>query len=251
MSQKMFITDFDGVVCDSVIECLLVTYNAYGRLHSPSYQRLLDIEAIDPKKRETFRKLRAFLKGAEDFVPLFMTIEQNISITRQKDFDLFREAHKEHLTEYVEAFYAERDFLKNNEKELWLDLNPLFEGFAEELQQRPSFERLHILTTKRQDDVVQIFQHWNISFPAKQITYMNATGKSQKLLNILQEHDADFAESVYFEDQVDFLVASQRHNIGSYLVDWGYVSEEQKVLAHQHNIPIITNQQYREILRKF
>ena len=58
-------------------------------------------------------------------------------------------------------------------------------------------------------------------------------------------------ESVYFEDQVDFLVESQKHGIGSYLVEWGYVSEEQQALARQHQIPIITMQTFKEILSNF
>ena len=180
----MFITDFDGVLCDSVQECLLITHNAYRKLHSSSYRRILDIEAIELAKREEFRRLRPYIKGAEDFVPIFVAIEDKIRITNQKDFDALREAHKEHLPKYVEAFYAERDFLIQNEMTLWLGLNPLFDGFAEELKQRTSFEGLHILTTKRQEDVLGIFQYQGIPFPADHITYMKATGKSKKLLEI-------------------------------------------------------------------
>ena len=114
-----------------------------------------------------------------------------------------------------------------------------------------SFERLHILTTKRQIDVLEIFQYQGISFPADQITYMKAAGKSQKLLEILQKHRVAFENSVYMEDQVDFLVESSKHQIDSYLVEWGYVSAEQKQVAQHHNIPIINMQRYKDILRKF
>jgi phosphoglycolate phosphatase-like HAD superfamily hydrolase len=180
-----------------------------------------------------------------------MTMEQNIPITCQKDFNSFREAHKDRLAEYVKAFYAERDFLIHHEKELWLSLNPLFDDVAEAFTQRASFEGLQILTTKRRDDVLEIFEYWEIPFPADQISYMNAAGKSEKLLQILHENHAMMGESVYFEDQVDFLVESQKHGIGSYLVEWGYVSEEQQALARQHQIPIITMQTFREILSNF
>ncbi|PIE33432.1 hypothetical protein CSA56_11535 [candidate division KSB3 bacterium] len=247
----MFITDFDGVLCDSVIECLLVTYNAYGKLRTPGYQRLLDIEQIDPQKRETFRQLRSYLKGAEDFVPLYMTMEEGVTIHNQQDFDIFRDAHSDQLPACTAAFYEERDYLKTHERELWLSLNPFFGNFAEELRQHESFENMRILTTKRQDDAAAIFDYQNIPFPRDHIIYMKAAGKSQKLLELLQKHGAEQAASVYFEDQVDFLVESQKHGIGSYLVEWGYVSAEQKALAQQYSIPIITMQQYAEFLRKF
>ncbi len=251
INKSMFITDFDGVLCDSVIECLLVSHNACGKLHSPSFQRLLDIQKIAPQKHEAFRQLRAYLKGAEDFVPLYMAMEQDIPIRSQHDFTAFRESHKDRIPEYTEAFYAERDYLKTHEKELWLSLNPLFADFADELRQRESFEHIHILTTKRQDDVAAIFDYQKIHFPVEQIVYMKAAEKSPKLLGMLQENGVRFDDAVYFEDQVDFLVESRKHGIGSYLVEWGYVSDEQRSLARRHNIPIITTGQYKEILRKF
>lgn len=251
MAKNMFITDFDGVLCDSVLECLLVTSNAYGKLQSSSYQRKLSLEDITPARREEFRRLRSFLKGAEDFIPMFIAIEKDIKITVQKDFDVLKADHHQQLPKYLEAFYAERDFLQQNEKELWFSLNPLFDGLREALKQRESFEGLHILTTKRQNDVVETFQYQGIPFPADQITYMKSAGKSQKLLKILQENEAVMEESMYFEDQVDFLVESKKHRIGSYLVEWGYVSIEQKELAQQHEIPIIDVQTFKDILRRF
>lgn len=250
MTKKLFITDFDGVLCDSVHECLLVTYNAYKRIHSASFQRTLSLEEIAPSKRKKFRKLRAYLKGAEDFIPLFITIEEDISITKQEDFATFRNTCKDQLLAFQEVFYAERDYLQQHEKELWLSLNPLFEGIKETLQQCKSFETIYILTTKRLQDVLETFQYHGIPFPADHITYMKAAGKSEKLLEILQEHNAVMPESVYVEDQVDFLIKSKKHQIGSYLVEWGYVSDEQKALARQHDIPIIGVEEFRALIVK-
>ena len=251
MTKKLFITDFDGVLCDSVVECLLVTYNAYYRLQTSSYTRLLNIEEIEPSTRSRFRKLRPYLKGAEDFVPILIAIEQNIPINNQQDFDRVREQYKYDLTRFQEAFYGERDYLQQHEKELWLSLNPLFEGIGEALKQQDSFENVFILTTKRQEDVLKIFQYQGIPFPADHITYMKAAGKFQKLLEILRENNAAMHESVYIEDQIDFLVESKKHQIGSYLVEWGYVSDEQRALAKQHDIPIIGVERFRGLLNRF
>ena len=247
----MFITDFDGVVCDSVIECFLVTYNAYGKLQNTLFERVLDIETISRKKREEFRRLRVYLKGAEDFIPLLMTMEQNLSITSQEAFNSFREHLQERLPDYVAAFYAERDYLFQNEKELWLSLNPLFEHVGKAFKERSSFENLRILTTKRQLDAYEIFKFQGIDFPKEQILYVKADDKPQRLPELLKSQQAEFEKSVYVEDQVDFLVASKGQNIGSFLTDWGYVSPEQRDLARQNDIPIISQQRYCELLSQF
>ena len=247
----MFITDFDGVLCDSVQECLLVTYNAYNRLHASSSQRALDLEKIDRAQREQFRKLRSYLKGAEDFMLIFSAISEQFPVANQKEFDALRSSHQDHLLTYQQAFYAERDYLLRHEKELWLSLNPLFDGIGEALQQCASFEQIQILTTKRQEDVLEIFQYQGIPFPADHVTYMKAAGKSQKLLELLQANGAAMPESVYVEDQVDFLIEAQKHRIGSYLVEWGYVSDEQKALARRHAIPIIGVEKFSNLLERF
>ncbi len=247
----MFISDFDGVVCDSVIECFVAAYNAYGKLRNSSFQRVLNIETIPLEEREEFRRLRVYLKGAEDFTPLLMTMEQNLNITSQEAFNSFKETQKEQLPESVAAFYAERDFLLQHEKELWLSLNPLFEQVGQAFKQRDSFENLRVLTTKRQQDAYEIFQYQGIAFPKEQILYAKADDKSQRLPELLESNQADFHESVYVEDQVDFLVASKKRNIGSFLTDWGYVSHEQRKLARQNDIPIISRQRYCELLSKF
>lgn len=251
MSQALFITDFDGVICDSVVECLLVTYNAYSRLHTPSFQRILNLEAISPEKQREFRRLRPYLKGAEDFVPMFLAIEQSVQIAGQEEFNRFRDQHQKDLGRSQEAFYEERDYLQRYEKDIWLRLNPLFKGVGEALQSRKSFDTVHILTTKRQNDVLAIFDYYAIPFPEDHVTYMKAAGKSQKLLDILQAHNASLPDSVYIEDQVDFLVSSKAHGIGSYLVAWGYVSEEQKAVAQQQHIPIIELKDFRDLLVRY
>lgn len=249
--NKLFITDFDGVICDSVWECLLVTYNAYHGLHRPGFQRILDLNAIDPAQQQRFRALRPYLKGAEDFVPILIAIERQIPINNQADFNRLRESCQAQLPEFQQAFYAERDFLQRNEHALWVRLNPLFEGMKEALQQRTSFDTVYILTTKRQEDVLAIFAYQEIPFPADHIFYMKASGKSKKLLELLQAYNADFSASAYVEDQVDFVVASRQQGIGSYLVEWGYVSEEQKALAHEQHVPIITLADFRQLLQGY
>lgn len=167
MATGMFITDFDGVVCDSVIECFLVTYNAYGKLQDPSFERVLDIETLPLATREEFRCLRVYLKGAEDFIPLLMSMEQGLELKSQDAFDRFKKSLHEHLPEYLAAFYAERDFLFQNEKELWLSLNPLFEEVGKAFKQRTSFENLRLLTTKRQLDAYEIFKYHGVDFPER------------------------------------------------------------------------------------
>jgi phosphoglycolate phosphatase-like HAD superfamily hydrolase len=251
MTKKLLITDFDGVLCDSVQECFLVAYNTYKRLYTPSFQRVLNLAEIEPAKREQFRKLRPYLKGAEDMVPIFLAVEECAPIKNQLEFDRWRDKHQAQLATYQQAFYAERDYLQRHAKAVWLSLNPLFDGIGEALRQQNSFKSVWILTTKRQQDVLEIFHYQGISFPADQVIYIQAAAKSKKLLEILRTNGVVPSESVYIEDQIDFLVEAQKHGIGSYLVAWGYVSAEQNTLAIKHGIPMIEIAEFQKVFRSF
>jgi phosphoglycolate phosphatase-like HAD superfamily hydrolase len=251
MTPKLLITDFDGVLCDSVQECFLVAYNAYQRVHSSSFRRVVNVADLDPAKLDQYRKLRPYLKGAEDMIPLLIAAEERVPIRNQSEFDRWREKHQAQLVTYEHAFYAERDYLQQQEQTLWLRLNPLFDGVAEALKPWQHFEAIYILTTKRRQDVLAIFRYQGIPFPAEQVIYSKAAEKSQKLRHILQTNGGAPSESVYVEDQVDFLVASQQHGIGSYLAAWGYVSEEQKMLAAHRHIPLIGIEEFQRLLRSF
>ena len=157
---------------------------------------------------------------------------------------------RDQLSEFVTLFYEERDFLIRNEHRIWLSLNPLYGDFAAILRARQAFERFHILTTKRREDVLEIFGYQQVAFLPKQISYIKAAGKSARLLELLREYDANPEETLYFEDQVDFLVVAKQHGIQTYLVEWGYVSDEQREVARQHEIPIIAMPQFAELLRE-
>jgi phosphoglycolate phosphatase-like HAD superfamily hydrolase len=238
--MKLLVTDFDGVVCDSVSECLLAAENAWGQLQT-SYeaQRIFDIDAIPTNRQAKFRKLRPYLRGAEDFIPLFLAVERDLEVESQADFDLLRRRLQHQLPQYQQAFYAERDFLRQHHRRLWLQLNPLFSEVGRALATHSSFEHIFILTTKRQPDVVDILEYHGIDFPFEQIHSVKSDGKMKRLQQIMQSAGAAPAETGYIEDQIDYLLSAAPLGVNVRLADWGYVSAEQRRNAKEQGIPSI------------
>ncbi len=74
--KTIFDRFFDGVLCDSVMECLLVSYNAYHQLHESGATRFTRFNCALRSTAAKFRRLRAYLKGAEDFVPMYLAVRQ-------------------------------------------------------------------------------------------------------------------------------------------------------------------------------
>lgn len=252
MDSRLLVTDFDGVICDSVSECMLAAENAWRGLQT-SYeaQKIFDIDAIHTDRKRRFRELRPYLRGAEDFIPIVIAIERDLEVYSQTDFDLLRRRLQHQLADYQQAFYTERDFLRNKHHSLWLQLNPLFAEIGRVLAARSSFEHIHILTTKRQPDVEDILQYHGISFPPEQIHSVKSDGKMPRLQQIMQAEEVAPAETVYIEDQVDYLLSAAPQGVNVQLAEWGYVSEEQRHTAERRSIKVIDQPDLVELLESF
>ena len=246
---QLIVTDFDGVVCDSVLECLLAAHNAWEQLQSgPNSQRIFGLSAIPSQRQSRFRELRPYLRGAEDFIPLFLAVERELEVSSQRDFDLLRRRLRDQLPVYQQAFYTERDYLRRQHRELWLELNPLFTPIDRALSSRASFEDVHILTTKRQPDVEDILEFHGIAFPSGQIHSVKSDGKMERLQAIMESSGAAPARTLYVEDQIDYLISAAPLGVEVLLAEWGYVSEEQRSAAVEQQISLLSREELAELL---
>ena len=237
--MKQLITDFDGVLCDSATEGHLTAHNAFHRLQDPDYPRLLDIEEIPAEQRQEFHRLRAYLHGAEDFIPILQAVLKGVPIRSQQDFEVYRRTMQDRLEECQQAFYAERDYMRFNERERWLQLNPLFPRIMEAFRSLAPFDDVYILTTKRSADVLDILEFNGIDFPPDHINDVNPAEKYPRMHAISAASGVESAECAYIEDQVSFLPPAAESGYQVYLASWGYVSDEQRSLADSEGIRII------------
>jgi len=247
---QLFVTDFDGVICDSVSECLLAADNAWRKFQKgENSQRIFDIHEIPEDRRSRFRQLRPYLRGAEDFIPLYLAAEESLKIESQGEFDALRNRLLGKLPAYQQAFYGERDFLRQHHRELWLQLNPLFSNVGRALGLRESFEEVYILTTKRRPDVEDIFKYHGIRFPADHIHAVASNGKMERLRSIMETAGVSPAGTVYIEDQIDYLISAAPMGVEVYLAEWGYVSDEQRRVSEEKQIPVLSQGKFGELLQ--
>ena len=68
--MKKIIFDFDGVICDSTLECLYISYNSFMELTGQNHQKINDINFINKEFRDKFIKYRNLVVGAPQFLQL-------------------------------------------------------------------------------------------------------------------------------------------------------------------------------------
>jgi phosphoglycolate phosphatase-like HAD superfamily hydrolase len=247
--MPLLVTDFDGVICDSAWESVLTGYNMYLRMQQPGGRRVTSLEEIPRSVQLEFRRLRAYLHGAEDFLPIMRAVHSDRPIHSEADFNYFRDNTPEETELARKLFYAERDYLRQHERTLWLELNPLFPGIGEAFGRLHPFENVHVLTTKRLEDVMEILHHYGIEFPKEQINAVDTTEKFTRLTDIANSAGCELRDVIYIEDQINFLPPALAAGAKVYLAGWGYVSPEQRQIASAHSIPIIESGEYAGIVR--
>ena len=80
--NKIFIFDFDGVICDSTNECMINSYNSWEFLNkNNNYQYL--VSNIPLKYKNKFKIIRPYVKGAGEYFVANKFIEnENIKSCR-------------------------------------------------------------------------------------------------------------------------------------------------------------------------
>ncbi|HPG42020.1 MAG TPA: hypothetical protein PLP19_21920 [bacterium] len=230
--------DFDGVVINSVEECLFVSFNAYEELTGSA--PITSLKHIAPKIIDEFKRMRNFIRAGADFVYIIMAISTNIKITSQQEFDDFCHSHKELEKTFFDTFYKHREQLSSGNPELWLKLNPLYHGMQDFLLQYPDKERLFIITTKKIFFVQKILSFYNIPFIDAHLFHADKTrSKKNIILELLDKYNIDPHHFWFIDDQVDTLIQVRDIQINCLLAEWGYNDSEQVLLGKQHHIPAI------------
>jgi phosphoglycolate phosphatase-like HAD superfamily hydrolase len=231
--------DFDGVIADSIGECLVVGHNAYSTF-TRSGAQIRRLEALDERHQNECRRLRRFVRSGEDYLYIQLAIDNNVRIHDQQTYDLFVNSHSHLKDTFYALFYGERERFSSTEKGLWVELNPLYRGMRQFLQQHPSRERLFIVTTKQITYALKILTGNSIGFKAENC-FCAACGETKRnIINDLLARKNISADNFYFiDDQIDTLVDVKTSGVHCFLAQWGYTSEAQIRRAGNENIPAI------------
>ena len=98
--KKLFVFDFDGVVCDSTDECMVTSWNAWEEWESRDNFRN-DLSEFSENYKSSFRKVRPRVRGAGEYYILCRALSEGISIDNQKIYEIPEIQYKKTLDELI------------------------------------------------------------------------------------------------------------------------------------------------------
>lgn len=209
----VLILDFDGVLCDSVIECMNTAVSC-------TYNHTLI--TVSDEYESKFKSLRPYAKYGEDYLLIDSIIREKIKINSLQDFSQFKKENGRDLKDVSERFYAERLNMQKNNIKKWLESNPLYDGIAYSMDSLKKYYNIFIVTTKDEDSVVKILEFNKVQFERDKI-FGREKGKTKKeiIASLQEKYNSRF---YFLEDNLSSLIDVQSLNICRILATWGYVN---------------------------
>jgi phosphoglycolate phosphatase-like HAD superfamily hydrolase len=250
MQPNILALDFDGVICDGLIEYFASTKRAYQQIWSAE---------IDDRFALIFYKLRPVIETGWEMPILLRALVlgiseaeilddwQNISLKLLKSEELNKPS-------VVQKLDRVRDSWINNDLETWLSLHRFYPGVIERLQQIINCGiKVYIVTTKEGRFVQQLLQQQGLDLPTSRIIGKESKRPKYETLRIIRDSDRLTADrSIFFvEDRLNALqqVAQQPdlNFVSLFLADWGYNLESDRTAASQDSrIKLISLKQFSE-----
>lgn len=216
----LFFFDFDGVICDSIDECLLSSWLAYYKFFIKK-----EPPAMPLSFRSRFASLRPFIRDGQDYLLIHQLQQADIQIQSQQEFDnRISRTGATRMQTYRELFYTARDFLLKEDIAFWCRLNRLYPHMQQVLPVYLAYPTFYILSTKKPEYILKILKYNHLQIPAARVLYPGKESKCEIIKTVMQKTGK--SRAVFVDDQIDHLYKVKDPSIKTYLPSWGYIKSE-------------------------
>lgn len=248
--QNMLALDFDGVIADSILECLVTAQNAYAAFNDSEEFRI-DMSQFAEEDIAEFRASRVFIRRGEDYVFLRLAADQDHPIHSQDEFDEYLEIHAAKRDLFRELFYSMRAMLQTSNPVEWLALNPMYPEMENFLKKINNTDSIYIVTTKDLVSVQLILESRGINLdPGNMFQATKTLRKPEILINILKSTGYSQHQLHFIDDHpATVLEVAEQTEVPSYCAAWGYNTPAQLSGLKHPRVQILDLENFSGLVR--
>lgn len=245
--------DFDGVICDGLVEYFATTKRAYEQIWQPDFEQ--DLETLE----KSFYKLRPVIETGWEMPvllrALILGIEEAVVL---KSWNRVRDSivTKENIAPKIAAQTLDsvRDNWITNDLSGWLKLHRFYPGILAILTKiLSSSSKLYIVTTKEGRFVQQLLKQQGIPIARDSIIGKEAKRPKYETLRLLQDNSQESNFNIWFvEDRLPALqLVKQQPDLKPivklFLADWGYnLERDRKIADNDPDINLISLEDFQQ-----
>jgi phosphoglycolate phosphatase-like HAD superfamily hydrolase len=231
--------DFDGVLCDGLMEYFQVAWRTYRQLWKP------DKAALPEDWAPIFYRLRPVIESGWEMPLLLQSLQQGITETEiLQDWVaiapcILADSHLEAKT-IGNALDRQRDEWIATDLDGWLALHRFYPGILERLRSIISSTVYPvIISTKEGRFINHLLQQQGIELAEAQIIGKESQRPKHQVLRELTATHGALSSIWFVEDRLKTLMAVQNQAdlsaVRLFLADWGYNTEQERAAAQQHS----------------
>lgn len=234
--------DFDGVLCDSLLETCITGWKAAGTIWPDMSAPMPPRELIDG-----YRLTRPIIETGFEAILMMRLLYLGESPGRllqnfpEKLPDAIRESGRP-TGELKQLFGSIRDRWLDEAEDEWVAMSPFYPGICDWLGSRGAKTDCIIITTKEERFVKRLLEANNVAFSGERIFGLDRGLRKEEVIRLLQQQYPN--KVIHFVE--DRLPTLQRllglealADVRLYLACWGYNSESDRNIAQGLEIELL------------
>jgi phosphoglycolate phosphatase-like HAD superfamily hydrolase len=251
-SPTILALDFDGVICDGLIEYFQTTKRTYEKIWNA------DEKPVSDELEPTFHRLRTVIETGWEMPILLRALilgiaEEKILQNWLSVANQIVESERLDKKEISKTLDTVRDEWIASDLDNWLALHRFYPGVLQRIGQiLASSTKLYIVTTKEGRFVKQLLQQQKIDLLENRIYGKEyKRPKYETLREILKIHSEDPTNVWFVEDRLEALeLVRQQADLEAvklYLAEWGYNTQQTRdSLRDRPDIKLLSLQQFEQ-----
>jgi HAD superfamily hydrolase (TIGR01509 family) len=217
------VLDFDGVICDSFKECMLVVWNgAHGKpVDDFSDQGL---QALPPDFVERFRRYRPF---AQHLGQLLVALLEDLPlIETQEAFEvLYQSLSRTRREMFIWAVSQYRQQAREQHPAIWLKMQRCYRGIIPFLANRAG--PIYIVTARDQESVLTLLSSKGLHLSPEQVLGEQSP-KLAALTTIARREQVEPSALIFVDDHPANVQVARQAGYQAYLALWGHITPLQR-----------------------
>ena len=251
-NDKLIALDFDGVLCDSINECLITSYNSYLIINEINSYCVYSLDKLPNDIKDYFLKFRPLAVTAREYYLLWDLFFSSQPIDLYQPISKQINVDDKTLDDFRKIFYQERKHWIETNIESWLKHNPIYPEILKCFDDLFCNPNLIILSAKDSDSIKYILKHAGIVLPDNNI-YGSASGKSKIgiLKTIISKYNVSSAYTYFLDDSIENLFSAREIGVNLFLADWGYVFPHQIETIKQLDIEVVSQMDFHKWAKRY
>lgn len=221
--KNLLCLDFDGVICDSINECLLVAYNSYMKVEGRFDEMVTECNSIAREINDNFYKYRYLVRPARDYWKLIHLLMKDGVEISPAIFQSESDGNESKLNQFEKIFFDTRANMIENDFDHWISMNKIYKEFIDTWEKLFAKHDVYMVTNKNKMAVDAILRSNNIELEDDHIyTRESFQTKNEALRQIAKLNNKRKDEIIFIDDSPDTITETIEEFPKSFLANWGY-----------------------------